>query len=211
MTAKPALTLYHCKNARSLRPLWMLEELGLDYELHVLPFPPRVLQKEYLAINPLGTVPCFFDGDLRMTESPAICHYLAEKYAATRGKPDLHVTPAEPGYGHYLNWLYFSDATLTFPQTIVLRYSQLEPPERRLPQAAEDYRRWFYGRLRAVDAIVKEQAYLVADRFTAADIAVGYALYLAASIGIDQEFPPAVRAYLDRLTTREAFQRANAK
>jgi glutathione S-transferase len=211
MTAKPALTLYHCRNARSLRPLWMLEELGLDYELHVLPFPPRVLQKEYLAINPLGTVPCFFDGDLRMTESPAICHYLAEKYAAARGKPDLHVTPAEPDYGHYLNWLYFSDATLTFPQTIVLRYSQLESPERRLPQAAEDYRRWFHGRLRAVDAIVKEQAYLVADRFTAADIAVGYALYLAASIGIDQEFPPAVRAYLDRLTAREAFQRANAK
>jgi glutathione S-transferase len=211
MTAKAALKLYHCKNARSLRPLWMLEELGLDYELHVLPFPPRVLQKEYLAINPLGTVPYFFDGDLRMTESSAICHYLAEKYAAAQGKPDLHVTAAEPDYGRYLNWLYFSDATLTFPQTIVLRYSQLEPPERRLPQAVEDYRRWFYGRLRAVDAAVTEQEYLAANRFTAADIAVGFALHLATTIGIDHEFPPAVRAYLDRLMARDAFKRANAK
>ena len=205
------LKLYHCKGARSLRPLWMLEELGLDYELVNLPFPPRVFQKDYLAVNPLGTIPCFFDGDLRMTESPAICHYLGEKYGAAQGKPGLHVTPAEPDYGRYLNWLYFSDATLTFPQTIVLRYTRLEPEERRLPQAAADYRAWFYGRLRIVDATVKEQDYLVASRFTAADIAVGYALYLAASVGIDQDFSPHVRAYRERLTSREAFKRADAR
>ncbi len=205
------LRLYHCKGARSLRPLWMLEELGLDYELTNLPFPPRVFQKDYLAINPLGTIPCFFDGDLRMTESPAICHYLGEKYAVSQGKPDLHVRADEPDYGRYLNWLYFSDATLTFPQTIVLRYTRLEPEERRLPQAAADYRAWFYGRLRIVDATVKEQEYLVANRFTAADIAVGYALYLAANVGIDQDFSPAVRAYRDRLTAREAFKRADAR
>ena len=205
------LKLYHCKGARSLRPLWMLEELGLDYELHNLPFPPRVLQKEYLAINPLGTIPCFFDGDLRMTESPAICHYLAEKYGAAQGKPQLHVRSDEPDYGRYLNWLYFSDATLTFPQTIVLRYTRLEQEERRIPQAAADYRAWFYGRLRAVDAVVKENEYLVANRFTAADIAICYALFLAGQVGIDQDFPPAVRDYSDRLMARDAFKRANAK
>jgi glutathione S-transferase len=205
------LKLYHCKAARSLRPLWMLEELGLDYELHNLPFPPRVLQKEYLAVNPLGTVPCFFDGDMRMTESPAICHYLAEKYAKAQGKPGLHVASDDLDYGRYLNWLYFSDATLTFPQTIVLRYTRLEAEPRRLPQAAADYRAWFYGRLRIVDAAVKEQDYLVANRFTAADIAVGYALFLAGQVGIDQDFSEAVRAYRDRLTARDAFQRANAK
>ena len=211
MTAHAKLRLYHCKNSRSLRPLWMLEELGLDYELHVLPFPPRVLQKEYLAVNPLGTVPCFFDGDLRMTESPAICHYLAEKYGAAQGKPALHVRSDEPDYGRYLNWLYFSDATLTFPQTIVLRYSQLEPTERRLPQAVTDYQRWFYGRLRAVDAALKEGDYLAAGRFTGADIAIGFALYLATLIGIDGDFPESVRNYLNRLTARDAFKRAAAK
>lgn len=209
--AKPSLRLYHCKGARSLRPLWMLEELGLDYALTVLPFPPRVLQKDYLSINPLGTIPCFFDGEMRMTESPAICHYLAEKFGAAQGKPDLHVRNDEPDYGRYLNWLYFSDATLTFPQTIVLRYTQLEPEPRRLPQAAADYRAWFYGRLRSVDAAVKESEYLVANRFTSADIAIGFALHLATLIGIDQDFSPAVRAYLERLTARDAFKRANAR
>jgi glutathione S-transferase len=202
------LRLYHCKNARSLRPLWMLEELGLPYELTVLPFPPRVFAKDYLAVNPLGTVPCFFDGDTRMTESSAICQYLVDKFGKSQGKETLAVAPSEGEYGAYLNWMYFSDATLTFPQTIVLRYSQLEPEPRRLPQAAADYRAWFYGRLRAVTAAVTDREYLCAGRFTAADVAVGYGLFLARSIGIDGEFPPPVRDYLTRLTSREAFVRA---
>lgn len=205
------LKLYHCPQSRSIRPLWMLEELGLDYELHVLPFPPRALQKEYLNINPLGTVPCFFDGDMRMTESPAIVHYLAEKYAASKGKGDLHISASDPNYGRYLNWLYFSDATLTFPQTLVLRYTRLEPEQRRIPQVVADYRAWFYGRLRAVDAAVKDHDYLVADRFTSADIAISFALYLAKTIGIDHDFQPQTKAYLDRLMAREAFKRAESK
>ena len=57
------ITLYHCDGARSFRPLWMLEELGLAYELKMLPFPPRVFAKDYLALNPLGTIPFMIDGD----------------------------------------------------------------------------------------------------------------------------------------------------
>ena len=64
------ITLYHCHAARSFRPLWMLEELGLPYDLKMLPFPPRVFAKEYLALNPLGTIPLLIDGDTRMTEFP---------------------------------------------------------------------------------------------------------------------------------------------
>ena len=63
------ITLYHCAAARSFRPLWTLEELGLAYDLKMLPFPPRVFAKEYLGINPLGTIPLLLDGDTRMTES----------------------------------------------------------------------------------------------------------------------------------------------
>ncbi len=62
------ITLYHCDGARSFRPLWMLEELGLPYELKMLPFPPRVFAKEYLALNPLGTIPFMIDGETKMTE-----------------------------------------------------------------------------------------------------------------------------------------------
>ena len=73
------ITLYHCDGARSFRPLWMLEEMGLPYELKMLPFPPRVFAKEYLAINPLGTIPFMIDGDTKMTESSGICHYLGTR------------------------------------------------------------------------------------------------------------------------------------
>ena len=74
-------TLYHCKNARSFRALWALEEIGLPYELKLLPFPPRVLAPEYLQINPLGTIPLLIDGNVKMTKSAAICQYLADRYS----------------------------------------------------------------------------------------------------------------------------------
>ena len=117
------VTLYHCPGARSMRPLWTLEEMGLEYELVTLPFPPRFLQREYLEVNPLGTVPCMIDGDVNMTESAGISQYLVDRYGPT----PLAVSVDEPDYGAYLNWLHRSDATLTFPQTLVLRYTQLEP------------------------------------------------------------------------------------
>ena len=135
------ITLYHCHAARSFRPLWMLEEMGLPYELKMLPFPPRVFAKEYLALNPLGTIPLMIDGETRMTESSGICHYLGTRYGPT----PLIVGVDEPAYGAFLNWMYFSDATLTFPQTLVLRYSQLEPEERRNPQVADRLRQMVPG------------------------------------------------------------------
>ena len=95
------ITLYHCDGARSFRPLWMLEELGLPYELKMLPFPPRVFAKEYLAINPLGTIPFMVDGETKMTESSGICHYIGTKYGPT----PLVVAPDEPAYGAFLNWM----------------------------------------------------------------------------------------------------------
>lgn len=198
------LTLYHCENARSFRPLWALEELGLEYELKMLPFPPRVHDKRYLEINPLGTIPTFFDGETRMTESAAICQYLASRFGPT----ELGVDPDDHRYGAYLNWLYFGEATLTFPQTLVLRYGQLEPEERRLPQVVEDYSRWFLARLKAVETRVATDRYLCGALFTMADISVGYALMLAESIGLGSRLPDATSAYWQRLTERPGFQQA---
>jgi glutathione S-transferase len=198
------ITLYHCVSARSFRPLWMLEELGVSYELKMLPFPPRFKDRDYLAVNPLGTVPTFLDGDVRMTESAAICQYLAARYAPTT----LNVPTDAAHFGAYLNWLHFGEATLTFPQTIVLRYSRFEAPERRLPQAAADYTRWFLARLRAIDAVVSETDFMCAHRFTAADVSVGYALMLAESLTLDMQFPDAVRRYWARLKDRAGFRRA---
>ncbi|WP_151636688.1 glutathione S-transferase family protein [Noviherbaspirillum aerium] len=207
------LTLYHCVSARSFRPLWMLEELRLPYELRMLPFPPRAAARDYLAVNPLGTVPALLDGGLRMTESAAICQYLAARGTpGVRGAPGTHgaldVAAGDPAFGEYLNWLHFGEASLTFPQTLVLRYGRFEPEERRQPQVAEDYRRWFLARLRGVDAVVARQEHLCAQRFTAADVSVGYALMLAELIGLEPEFSEPVRAYWQRLQQREGYRRA---
>ena len=200
-----AMRLHHCEDARSFRPLWMLEELECRYELVILPFPPRVHRREYLQLNPLGTVPLFSHGDLRMTESAAICQYLADMNSPT----SLRVSSEEPDYGRYLNWLYFGEATLTFPQTISLRYSSLEPPERRQPQVALDYSIWFKARLGAVErALADGRAYLCAGRFTAADVSVGYALKLAARRGFDFDKVDNTQRYWMRLQERAGYRRA---
>jgi len=197
------ITLYHAFNARSFRPLWALEALGLDYDLKMLPFPPRVLAKDYLAINPLGTIPAFIEGETRMTESAAISQYLADRH----GQGTLGVAQDDPAYGAYLNWLHFGEATLTFPQTLVLRYRRFEKD--RAPQAADDYAKWFLARARAVGPAL-DKGYVCAGRFTAADISMGYAFMLAGLIGLGDDLPDPARAYWARLQQEPSYGRAMA-
>ena len=182
----------------------MLEELRLPYELTMLAFPPRAQDKSFLELNPRGTVPLFIDGQTRMTESAAICEYLA----LIHSPGVLNVGADEPDFGDYLNYLHMGDATLTFPQTLVLRYSRFEPPERLQPQVAEDYGKWFLSRLRTLEPHLAAHEFLCAERFTAADVSVGYALMLAELLGLHERFTPAVMAYWQRLCVREAFERA---
>ena len=196
------IQLYHCPDARSFRALWALEELGLDYELKLLPFPPRAKAPEYLEINPLGTIPALIDGPTFMTESAAIVQYLVTRY----GPSDLAVGVDDPAYGAWLNWLHFGEATLTFPQTLVLRYRTLEPG--RAEVVADDYARWFGSRLKHVDRALADADWLCAGRFTAADISVGYALLLANHLKLLADASPAVQAYWARLKARSAFQAA---
>ncbi|MFZ5684849.1 glutathione S-transferase family protein [Phenylobacterium sp.] len=198
------IELWHCPDARSFRPLWALEELGLPYELHLLPFPPRVRQPEYLEVNPLGTIPAMKDGATFMTESAAIVQYLVTRY----GPSELAVPADDPAYGAWLNWLHFGEATLTFPQTLVLRYRTFE--RGRADQAADDYAKWFLSRLRHVDRALAQSDWLCADRFTAADISVGYALLLASHLKLSEAFTPAIAAYWERLKARPGFQAARA-
>jgi glutathione S-transferase len=198
------IKLYHCADARSFRALWALEEVGVPYQLELLPFPPRFLKREYLDINPLGTIPLLIDGETRMTESAAICQYLGDRY----GAPPLRVARDEPAYGAYLNALHFGEATLTFPQTIVLRYGALEPAERRLPQAVTDYSRWTLARMKALVTLMADAEYVCAGRFTMADISIAYAVMLSRAIGLGAEVPEALSLYFDRLAARPAFARA---
>lgn len=200
------MKLWHCHSTRSLRVVWALEEMGMDCDIETMPFPPRAFRKEYRDINPLCTVPFLQDDTAELTESTAICLYLVEKF----GRYDFGLEKDHPEYGDYLNWLFQSDTTLTFPLALVFRYSSQEPPERQQPQVVEDYAKWYLARLRRLDAHIESREFLCDNRFTIADVAIGYSLIFGAVAGLGDYFTPQTRAYMDRLKERPAFIRANA-
>lgn len=201
-----APVLYTCARSRGLRATWAAEEAGVAIDLNILPFPPRYLAPEYLALNPLGTVPLLIDGETRLTESCAIAHYLATR----DGYTDLVIAPGEPDYGAYLDFAFHADATITFPQTVYMRFCLFEK-DKGLQEAGLAYAKWFHKRLVKVEQRLEGREYLCADRFTVADICVGFALILAESFGLDDGVPESLKAYRARLTERPAYQRACAR
>eukprot|EP00931_Biecheleriopsis_adriatica_P082864 TRINITY_DN56351_c0_g1_i1.p1 TRINITY_DN56351_c0_g1~~TRINITY_DN56351_c0_g1_i1.p1 ORF type:complete len:230 (+),score=38.52 TRINITY_DN56351_c0_g1_i1:68-757(+) len=201
------MTLYHTLSARSFRVLWTLHEMGLAdrCKLITMPFPPRMFVRDFLKHNVLGTIPFFVDdgGKVKMTESCAIPKYLVEKY----GPSSLEVKPSEPEWASYINWIAHADATLTFPQTVVLRYTLQE--KGRADNAATDYGKWYLARLRLLDNTLEDgREFLCAGRLTIADICVAYALELGVGFGFDKQYKPQTKAYLDRMCARPAFQAA---
>lgn len=197
--------LYHCPDARSLRCLWAVEEAGAEVDLRMLKFPPRAFEPDYRAVNPLMTIPGWVEDGRLMTESAAICERIAE------GTP-LEVRRGEADYWDYRNWLHRSDATLTFPLAIMIRYTRVEPEERRLAQAVADYKAFFGGRAKSIEAALADgREWLVADRFTIADIVIGYAAFLATTLGADDVLGEATTAWLARCTGRNGFQSARRR
>lgn len=197
--------LYHCPDARSLRCLWAVEEAGVEVDLRMLKFPPRAFEPDYRAVNPLMTIPGWVEDGRLMTESAAICERIAE------GTP-LEVRRGEADYWDYRNWLHRSDATLTFPLAIMIRYTRVEPEERRLAQAVADYKAFFGGRAKSIEtALADGREWLVADRFTIADIVIGYAAFLATTLGADDVLGEATTAWLARCAGRNGFQSARRR
>lgn len=207
--------LYHCPDARSLRCLWAVEEAGIDVDLRVLKFPPRAFEPDYRAVNPLMTVPGWVEacperlqGSRRgrlMTESAAICERIAE------GTP-LEVRRDEADYWDARNWLHRSDATLTFPLAIMIRYTRVEPEDRRLAQAVADYKAFFGGRAKSIEAALADgRDWLVAGRFTVVDIVIGYAAFLATTLGADDGLGEAMRHWLARCMARDGFKEARRR
>lgn len=199
-------TLYTCAGSRGLRATWAAQEAGAEIDLKILPFPPRFLAPEYLEINPLGTVPMLVCGNSRLTESCAIAHYLATR----GGMTDLAIAPGEADYAEYLDFTYHADATITFPQTVYMRFAIFEK-DKGWAEAGEAYAKWFHKRLVKVEQRLKGREYLCADRFTVADICVGYALILAKSVGLDGGVPDSLKEYRERLIARAGYKRAAAQ
>lgn len=198
------VTLYQSPGSRSLRPLWLLEELGQPYQLETVGFPPRLKSPEFLNINSLGTVPYLVDGDLRMDESCAMLTYLSERY----GGGQFQVSAQQSNYGGYLNWLHFGEASLSYPQAVALRYRFFLPKEQRLPSVAEHYQQLVEERVAMVSQAVTDSDYICGDGFTLADISVGYGLFLTRMFKLDGNFDSNVNGYCERLFSRQGFKRA---
>merc|ERR1719453_2596370 len=191
--------------------------MGLkDYSLVTMPFPPRVTHREYLKKNVLGTIPYFEDSETGagMTESCAVPQYLLNTLDPSN---PLAVQVNEKDYGAYLNWLCHADATITFPQTVVLRYTLQEPGV--ADAAAVGYGKWFIARLRMLDNFLAEDngspQYLCSDRFTIADICITYALYLGTTLvmpgddgPLSDRYKPQTAAYMKRMMARPGWAAA---
>jgi len=201
------MKLYHCSKSRSARVLWLLDELQLDYELENLPFNAKALKApDYLKISPLGKVPVLVDDSVTMFESVAIMQYILRRY----GKGRLEPSSSAPEYGQFLQWMHFGEATLMGPIAQVLQHVRFLPEELRNPDLAALGRQAFEGYASMLDKPLKDHAYLLGDEFTAADIVVGYALFLANMM--DLLLPKHVNliAYYERLSQRPSFKKATA-
>ena len=147
-------------------------EIRLPYELRMLAFPPRVASEDFLTVNPRGTVPLVHR---RHRADDRVCRHLRVSGATVRADDASASALARATLTttDYLNYLHMSDTTLTFPQTLVLRYSRFEQPPDRLAttRSRRTMAKWFHARLRTLEAHVANHEFLCAGRFTAADVA----------------------------------------
>jgi glutathione S-transferase len=201
------ITVYGAPPTRAMRVIWMLEEMGLPYEVRPVAFDKRLSDAEFLEVSPTGSFPGIRDGDVRMMESCAILEYLGAKYGPTPLVPK----PSDASYPAYIAYLHFGEASLSGPLNVAIATRFFAP----------DDQKDNWGARFAIDSFVRKSValvqplahgpYIAGDTFTAADISCGFALGIARFLGVDDRLDPKLREYLGRLAQRPAFQRAMSK
>ena len=196
------LTVYG--EGRGFRVVWLLEELGLAYRVRPVDLLAGVENDpEFLAVNPGGFIPALQDGETVMVESIAILEYLLARH----GPSPLAVTPDDPAFAVYLQFLHLGEAGLAGPMNAVLVGRAFAPEAERNARVTTWAFETFESRLGLVTRRLADHPFLAGDRFTAADISVSYALLLGLRTG--NYTPGAIEtAYLARTTARPAYARA---
>jgi glutathione S-transferase len=195
------LTLYHASPSRSSIVLWMLEELGEPYDIHLLSLSKGDNRKpEYLAVNPMGKVPALRHGDTVITEGAAICAYLADEFPRAK----LNVPIGTPRRGIYLKWLFFGPGCLE-PAVTDRAAPRKEEPRRAMLGYGD-----FDTTMNVVAKAVEKGPWLMGEQFTAADVVIGANIrwgMIFKMVPERQEFTD----YAARIAARPAAQRADAK
>jgi glutathione S-transferase len=198
------LKIHHSQGARSVRVLWLCEEMGVEYETAEASFMKP--SDEFKAINPLRTVPVLQDGEVTMIESVAMMIYIMAKHGPT----DLEVKPNEPGYGDYLQFLLFGEAGIAAYGNPLVGTRFMAPEAQKQNWTATYLKNAILKRLQYVADKLDGRPYLAANRFTAADISVAYIATGAKFAGIADDIPAPLKTYIDALHKRPAYLRAAA-
>jgi len=198
------LKIYHSQGARSLRVLWLCEEMGVSYETAEASFFKP--SDEFKTVNPLRTVPAMQDGDVSMIESVAMMIYIMSKHGPT----DLEVKPGEAGYADYLQYLMFGEAGLAAYGNPLVATRFLAPDDQKQNFTVGYLKSAILKRLEFVGERLSGKPFVAANRFTAADISIAYIATGAKFVGIEDEIPASVKAYVENLWQRPAYQRAAA-
>jgi glutathione S-transferase len=197
------IKLYHAPRTRSIRVLWLLEELDLPRELMTIEYQPPATP--FAQRTPSGKFPTLEDGETVMFESGAIVEYLLERY----GQGRLGPRAGEPGRGVFLQWLHFAEATLLPPLIEILRHTLLKPEAERIPAVVADAKVRAAVTLGVLERALQDREYLLGADFSAADVMMGYGVQWAAVLGLLGDSPN-LRAYHERLSSRPALQKALA-
>ena len=198
------MKIFGFPNTRSARAAWALEEANADYDyVHVDLFKGEARQAPFLEINPGGKLPALIDGELTLTESGAICIYIADKYPAARLAP----THGSSERARFHQWCFFALSELEQPLWTLSKHKFALPEKYRVP-AVMDTARWEFARAANVLAAgLADREYIVGDAFSAADILLANTLAWARLLNVEITHA-SLNAYADRMLTRPAHQRA---
>ena len=204
---QPMLTVHHLATSQSDRIVWLCEELGIDYQLVRYDRDPvtRLAPAEYRALHPIGTAPVIEDGNIVLGESGAIIEYIIQRY----GNGRLAVTSDDSAFPAYLFWLHFANGSL-MPAAMMGLVAGMVAGQ---SMAVTDNLRARLERAWAmVEVRLGEAPYLAGSTFSAADIMTLFPLTTMRLFAPrDLSDYPNIRAYLQTIGARPAFQRAMAK
>lgn len=212
------LTLHHLEYSQSFRILWLLEELGAQYELKSYNRDPdsNLAPDDYKALSPLGTAPVITDGDVVLSESNAIIDYILDSYPES----PLNPKPGSPDRARHLFWYHASPGSLMSIQGTAMVLTLLES---RTPWPISSLLKAVFGQVRKlfinprIDALYKlmdkdlgEKPFFGGDTLTSADITMIYAMIAARTKGAFESYPN-ILAWFDRVEAIPSFQSARAK